>query len=138
LEVGVVLSPTDKHKKVIAVPSLSPGGLEAQRSAHFGHCDFFTLVEVDPDGATEVRVVENAPHHEGGCLNPVRLLASLGATEIVVGGMGARPLTYFSDLGITVYVDQQWPTVKEAVDALLEGSIPVMSPVQVCGGGNCR
>jgi predicted Fe-Mo cluster-binding NifX family protein len=120
------------------VPSLAPGGLEAERSGHFGHCDFFTLVEVSGDGVVEVRVTENAPHHEGGCLDPVKLLASLGATEIVVGGMGARPLAFFGDVGIAVYADQTSPTVGEVVDALMQGSVPLMSVMQVCGGGSCH
>jgi len=128
----------DTQKRIIAVPSQAPGGLEAQRSGHFGHCDFFTLVEVDGDSVNKVSVVENAPHHEGGCLDPVKLLASLGATEIVVGGMGARPLAFFGDMGITVYADQELPTVGEVLDALLQGNVPLMSALQVCGGGSCH
>jgi predicted Fe-Mo cluster-binding NifX family protein len=126
------------QKRIIAVPSLAPGGLGAERSGHFGHCDFFTMVEVGADSVTEVSVVENAPHHEGGCLDPVKLLASLGATEIVVGGMGARPLAFFGDMGIAVYADQELPTVGEVVDALLQGTVPLMSVMQVCGGGSCH
>lgn len=34
----------------IAIPSVLPGGLEAQVGAHFGHCDCYTLVDVE-DGA---------------------------------------------------------------------------------------
>jgi predicted Fe-Mo cluster-binding NifX family protein len=68
----------------------------------------------------------------------VNLLASLGATEIVVGGMGARPLAFFGDMGIAVYADQELPTVGEVVDALLQGNVPVMSVMQVCGGGSCH
>ncbi len=130
--------PFNKPKRTIAVPSLAPGGLEAERSGHFGHCDFFTLVEVGGDSGTKVSVVANTPHQEGGCLDPVKLLASLGATEIVVGGMGARPLAFFGDMGITVYADQELPTVKEVVDALLQDRVPVMSARQVCGGGSCH
>ena len=129
---------SNTQKRIIAVPSLAPGGLEAQRSGHFGHCDFFTLIEVSGDNVTKASMVANAPHQEGGCLEPVRLLASLGATEIVVGGMGARPLAFFSEMGITVYADQELPTVREAVDALLQGNVPVMSAMQVCGGGSCH
>ncbi len=124
--------------RVIAVPSLAPGGLHAQRSGHFGHCDFFTLVKVSGDTIAEVSVVDNTPHHEGGCLDPVNLLASYGTTEIVVGGMGARPLAFFGDMGIKVFADQQLPTVGEVIDALLSDSVPVMSPAQVCGGGSCH
>lgn len=34
----------------IAIPSDQPGGLEARVSEHFGHCDLYTIVEVDADG----------------------------------------------------------------------------------------
>lgn len=128
----------ENHSRVIAVPSFAPGGLEAQRSGHFGHCDLFTLVKVEGTAVSDVSVVDNTPHSEGGCLDPVRLLASLGTTEIVVGGMGARPLAFFADMGIAVYADQELPTVGAVVDALLNNSVAVMSPGQVCGGGNCH
>ena len=29
---------------LLAIPSMAPGGLDASVSAHFGHCDAFTLV----------------------------------------------------------------------------------------------
>ncbi len=125
-------------KRIIAVPSQTPGGPDAQRSGHFGHCDCFTLLEVNVDGVTEVSVVANAPHQEGGCLDPVNMLASLGVTEIVVGGMGARPRAFFGEMGITVYADQELSTVGEVVNALLQGSVPVMSDLQTCGGGDCH
>jgi len=124
-----------QQTRLIAVPSEAPGGLEAGRSGHFGHCEFFTLARVTESGVTEVTTVENAPHHEGGCLDPVRLLGSQGVTDIVVAGMGARPLAFFADLGITVYADQERRTVKEVLEALIAGDVPVMSAMHVCGGG---
>jgi predicted Fe-Mo cluster-binding NifX family protein len=126
------------QERIIAVPSMSPGGLEAQRSGHFGQCDFFTLVKVNDGVAAEVTVVNNAPHQEGGCLEPVKLLSSLGATEIVVAGMGARPLAFFEELGIKVYVDQERSVVGEAIDALLAGDLSRMSAMHACGGGSCH
>jgi predicted Fe-Mo cluster-binding NifX family protein len=98
----------------------------------------FTLVKVEDKTVAEVSVVNNLPHGEGGCLDPVRLLASLGTTDIVVGGMGARPLAYFAELGITVYADPHTPTVQAVIDALLAGDVGVMTPGQVCGGGGCH
>lgn len=122
-------------EKIIAVPSLTPGGLQAERSGHFGHCDKFTLVKVIDEAIAEVAVVDNMPHGEGGCLDPVRLLSSLGTTQIIVGGMGARPLAYFNELGIDVYADRQVPTVQEVVEAFIAGGIPRIAPGDVCGGG---
>jgi len=127
----------DRPKRIIAVPCLAPGGLQAERSGHFGHCECFTIIQAQGDGITAVEVVGNAPHHEGGCLDPVRMLGSLGVTDIVVGGMGARPLALFNDLGIAVYADQALPTVGQAIDALLQDNVPAMSDMHVCGGGTC-
>ena len=124
--------------RIIAIPSLAPGGLSAERSGHFGHCDSFTLAKVDERAITDVRVVDNSPHHEGGCLDPVRLLASLGTTEMIVGGMGARPLAFFGEMGIAVYADQELPTVGEVLEAHLRGDVPLMSAMHVCGGGSCH
>ena len=32
---------------VVAVPSAMPGGLDAQMGMHFGHCDIYTIVEIE-------------------------------------------------------------------------------------------
>lgn len=34
-------------KMRIAIPTNSPGGLDADRSDHFGHCDIFAMVDID-------------------------------------------------------------------------------------------
>ena len=39
----------------IAIPSVLPGGLEAQVGAHFGHCDCYTLVDVE-DGLSLIHI----------------------------------------------------------------------------------
>ena len=52
----------------IAIPTNNPGGMEATRSEHFGHCDVFTLVEVDAEN--NISSVETLPvpeHGTGGC-----------------------------------------------------------------------
>ena len=39
---------------MLAVPLMAPGGLDASVSAHFGHCDAFTLIALR-DGKIEER-----------------------------------------------------------------------------------
>ena len=34
----------------LAIPSALPGGLEAGMGMHFGHCDIYTIVQIE-DGA---------------------------------------------------------------------------------------
>ncbi len=122
-------------KMVLGVPSQGQGGLDSERSGHFGHCDCFTLVEIDGQEVVGVRVVENPPHVEGGCLRPVNLLASHGVNALLAAGMGARPLQGFNDVGITVYFESRTPIVRDAVNLVLQGNVPIMEPQHACGGG---
>ena len=122
-------------QKKIAVPSMFPGGLEAARSGHFGHCDVFTLVEVGDGKIQDVSVVQNVPHVQGGCAAPVNLLHQSGADAIVVGGIGMRPLMGFRQVGIEVYYGPEGETVGSVVDFLLQGRLERIADHQVCGGG---
>lgn len=122
---------------LIAVPSNSPGGLEARVSAHFGHCDLYTLAEIDEDGLKSITTMPNPPHQEGGCLAPVQLLAARGVKKLLAGGMGRRPLMGFDQVGIEVFLSRDHETVGAAVTAYLNNDLPVFSPDSACGGGNC-
>ena len=63
----------------IAIPSVLPGGLEAQVGAHFGHCDCYTLVDVEDGAVVKSEVIPSCAHEHGGCLAPVNYLADRGA-----------------------------------------------------------
>lgn len=121
-------------RMVLAVPSLGEGGLDGERSGHFGHCDCFTLVDIVEGEIAEVRIVENPPHEEGGCLRPVNLLASHGVSALIAAGMGARPLAGFNDAGIAVYFESETPGIGDAVRLVLAGTVETMDARHVCGG----
>jgi predicted Fe-Mo cluster-binding NifX family protein len=123
------------ERKTVAIPSMHPGGLEASRSGHFGHCDVFTLVHVEDGEVRDVSVVNNAPHVQGGCEAPVNLLHSSGAHAIIVGGIGMRPLMGFKQMGIDVYFGPYGETVGAVVQDLLAGRLDLIGDDQVCGGG---
>ncbi|MFT5728622.1 MAG: putative Fe-Mo cluster-binding NifX family protein [Desulforhopalus sp.] len=126
----------------IAIPSNKPGGLEASRSDHFGHCDLFTIVDLDENKEVkEVSVIANGDHKAGGCMAPVELLHKAGITVIIVGGMGKRPMQGFAGVGIDVYFADKnsVKVVGEAVEKFTNGKLPVMHTDQVCtGSGNCH
>ncbi|MBN1193690.1 MAG: NifB/NifX family molybdenum-iron cluster-binding protein [Coriobacteriia bacterium] len=124
----------ENDRVVLAVPSTGQGGLDVERSGHFGRCDCFTVVDIEDGAVIGVRVVANPPHEDGGCLRPVNLLAGEGVNALVVAGIGGRPLTGFNDVGITVYFDNTTPVVKDVVDALVAGQLQVIDPSNVCGG----
>ncbi len=124
-----------------AVPSNNPGGLEAGRSDHFGHCDVFTIIKVQDGEIAEVDTLANQEHGAGGCMVPVQFLKNQDVKAIVVGGIGARPLQGFVDAGIDVfYADRNVAqTVRSVVDGMLKGQFPIIQADQACKGhANCH
>ena len=119
---------------IISIPSAHPGGLQAPFGSHFGHCDLYTLVEVDNNVITAVRTLPSVPHQQGGCLAPVQYLAENGVRILLAGGMGMRPLMGFNQMGIDVYFAGHSSTVGEAVEAFLKGTLQRFTQEQTCGG----
>jgi predicted Fe-Mo cluster-binding NifX family protein len=121
--------------KTIAVPSMNPGGMESIRSGHFGHCDVFTLVQVENGQISDITVLHNPPHAQGGCQAPVNLLHQNEVHALIVGGIGMRPLMGFRQAGIEVYFGPEGETVGAVIDHLLTGKLQLIGEHQVCGGG---
>ena len=109
---------------LLAVPSCMPGGLDAQMGMHFGHCDIYTIVEIEDNAIKAVSTLENVPHQ-----------ASHGVKALLAGGMGMRPLMGFQQVGVNVFFAGQYPTVGAAVQAFLEGKLPPFTMDFTCGGG---
>lgn len=131
-------TPSATATRVVAVPSLTGEGLEAERAGHFGHADFQTLVYLSDGEVLGIDMMDNPPHSEGGCLEPVLRLVDRGATDIIVGAMGMRPLNGLLSAGIRVYIMPEGGTVGDALEALLSGQLPAMSAAHACGGhGGC-
>ena len=119
----------------IAIPSQGNGGLDGQRSGHFGHCDVFTLVDVEKGEIKEITTLPNQAHDQGGCMVPVNLLANNKVTALIVGGIGLRPLMGFNQVGINVYHDATRAEIRPVVEDLIAGELPLIQEDQVCGGG---
>jgi len=119
----------------IAIPSEGNGGLDGQRAGHFGHCDVFTLIDVEDGQIKDVSVLANKEHVQGGCMVPVQLLADNNVQRLVVGGIGMRPLMGFRQVGIDVYHDGERIDIRPVVEDMIAGRLPIIAEDQVCGGG---
>ena len=122
----------------IAIPSMGSGGIEGERAGHFGHCDVFTLVDVENGEIKTTSTIQNEEHVQGGCMVPVNLLAAHNVRALIVGGIGLRPLLGFRQAGIEVYHDAERPEIKPVVEDLIKGDLPLFTDKQVCGGGGGR
>ncbi len=102
---------------IIAIP-LANGKL----AMHFGHCERFALVDVDP---TQKQIVKrddiDAPPHEPGLLPS--WLAERGAKLIIAGGMGQRAQGLFAQQGIQVVVGAPVDTPERLAGDFLTGRL---------------
>jgi predicted Fe-Mo cluster-binding NifX family protein len=103
-------------KKKIAIPVDDNGILDA----HFGHCKYFILVNVDgSEILAEEKVVP--PPHEPGLLP--KWLADRGATDIVAGGMGQKAIQLFNQFGVNAFVGAPKLSAKELVEGFIKEEI---------------
>ena len=95
---------------------------EGKLAMHFGHCEQFALIDVDP-GEKKILSKEfiDAPTHQPGMLPG--WLAQRGAEVIIAGGMGQRAQELFTQNGITVVVGAGSISPENVVAAYLDGSL---------------
>jgi len=125
-------------RRWVAIASDDDRGLDAEMSAHFGRCPFFTLALVEDGAVKEVKVAPNpnAQAHVPGAM-PV-FIRDLGANVILAGGMGPRAVQMFQQFGIEVATGVMG-RVGAVLDAFLDGRIHGIVPCahdhpESCGG----
>ena len=118
----------------IAIPTNGAGGLDAQRSAHFGHAHSFTIVDVVDGAIAGGEGIVNPPHTSGGCAATVAMLARAGVGTAIVVGMGGGPLAAMSATGMTPLFDDESPTPRAAVEAFLGGRTVGFGRDDTCKG----
>jgi len=98
-------------------------------SAHFGHCEEFALVDVDPETQTIGEMIKAVPPaHEPGVL-PAWLRRN-GAEVIIASGMGSRAQALFSENGMRVVLGAPSAPPEELVAAHVAGTLE--EGVNVC------
>lgn len=103
--------------KKIAVPVDADNKLDA----HFGHCKYFALIEVDADSSVIAEEKVVPPPHEPGLLP--KWLSEKGVTDIIAGGMGQRAIQLFNQYGVNAFVGAPKLTSVELVDAFLKNKL---------------
>ena len=104
-------------------------------SAHFGHCEGFSMYDVENGVVTGSEFVAN-PGHQPGFL-PV-FLKEKNTDVIIAGGMGGRAQSLFVENGIDVVVGAQG-TCDAAIETYIKGELK--STESVCSAheesGSC-
>lgn len=101
----------------IAIPTAN-----GQLCMHFGHCEQFAFVTVDPDNKTVTGTeMLTPPPHEPGVLP--KWVAENGGNLVIAGGMGQRAQTLFNQKGVDVLVGAQVDSPQNLAIAYLNDSL---------------
>ena len=101
----------------IAVPTA-----DGKLCMHFGHCEMFTLIDVNTESKKIESVVSiEPPPHEPGLLP--KWLGEKGVTCVIAGGMGGRAVGLFEEQDIKVITGAQPGTPEEIVADFLENRL---------------
>ncbi len=93
-----------------------------QLAMHFGHCDAFALIDVDPKSQTIIKNEQvTSPNHQPGLLP--RWLSEQGAEVIIAGGMGSRAQELFTENNIRVLVGAPGGTPESLVASFLSDTL---------------
>ena len=91
-------------------------------SAHFGHCEKFALVEIDPATHTAVKTEwSTPPAHEPGVLPG--WLRQQQVDLVIAGGMGRRAQALFAEQGIQVLSGVVEGTADQVIEHYLQGTL---------------
>jgi len=111
----------------IAVAADGNNDLAAHVSPHFGRCPFYVVADVQDGQITTVSAVTN-PYYSQHVPGAVPgFIQTQGADVIICGGMGARALSMFEQLGIEPVTGAQG-TVEQAIHDYLSGSLAGHQP----------
>ena len=115
----------DKIMKIV-IPSA-----ENKLCGHFGHCEYFTFVEVNPE-TKEISSIDKKIPEEGISCQSANWIASQGANIVLAGGMGGRPMAIFAQNGVKIVAGCPELDIEEVVTKFLNNTL--VTGENACGG----
>ena len=116
----------------IAIPTLDDKGLQSAISPHFGHAEFFSVVEKDTNGEWKaVEPIPNTSNHKGGEGQPPELMNKKDVNIMICSGIGGRAVDMFSEFDIIVYKGADG-TVEDIMKTYDDGLLERATPENAC------
>ena len=116
LQVNIDKLRGDKIMKIV-IPSA-----EDKLCGHFGHCEYFTFVEVNPE-TKEILSIEKKVPEEGISCQSANWIATQGANVVLAGGMGERPMAIFAQNGVKIVAGCPELEIEEIVNQYLNNTL---------------
>lgn len=115
----------DKIMKIV-IPSANE-----KLCGHFGHCEYFTFVEINPETKEIINIEKKVPE-EGISCQSASWISTQGANIILAGGMGGRPMAIFAQNGVKVIAGCPELEIETVVNQFLNDSLALGE--NSCGG----
>ncbi len=104
---------------------------EGRLCGHFGHCDSFTFAEINPETKEIISIEEKIPE-EGISCQSANWISEQGASKILAGGMGMRPMMAFAQNGVEVIAGCPELPIKEVLEGFMANTL--QTGENTCGG----
>jgi predicted Fe-Mo cluster-binding NifX family protein len=112
---------------------MSDIGLESDVFAHFGSCEYFTIVDLQDNAITDINVISNrSPDGEHNCTAPSITLKSHNVDVVLVSGIGGRPFMSLAEKNIKVFAGAMGK-ISDAIQAYNNGLL-----YQLSNNGTCN
>ena len=113
---------------------MSDSGLESDVCAHFGSCEYFTIVDVQDKDISGIRAISSgSPDGEHNCVAPSIILKSHNVETVLVSGIGGRPLMSLTEKEIKVFAG----AVGKVSDAVQNYNNGLLRELSTNGTCNC-
>lgn len=101
----------------LVIPTIDDSGLNSRLSEHFGRAPYFTVVELELNGAIKsIKAVPNTSEHFGGVGSPPDKILQLRPTVVIAYGMGPRALGIFQQARVAV-LRANASTIRDIIEA---------------------
>ena len=117
LESAILLQSNIEKLKGDKVMKICIPTSEGKLCGHFGHCDSFTFVEINPETKEILSIEERVPE-EGISCQSASWISEQGVSKVLAGGMGGRPMMMFAMNGVEVVAGCPELKIKEYVTSI--------------------
>ena len=131
LESAIILQTNIEKLKGDKIMKIAIPSADEKLCGHFGHCEYFTFVEINPETKEIINIEKKVPE-EGISCQSASWIATQGANIILAGGMGGRPMAIFAQNGVKVIAGCPELEIETVVNQFLNDSLALGK--NSCGG----
>ena len=125
----------DLGVQILAVPSQGPS-MDDRIDPRFGRAAGFVVINTQTMATSHVNNDTARARAQGAGIQAVESLANAGVQTVLAGRVGPKAFAAMSAAGISVCLDVEGMTVRQAVDLFIAGGLPMARTPNAEAGEN--